>query len=452
MITLKATLSTVQSLFTSIGMKIDLDKCNLMHFSTPPPLTASINSSNITITLPKFIQWLGFYFNRKLTFNNHTKIMCARDSNIVSGLSCLGNTIVGMTPQHLHPLFKMFVVPMMTYSCQLWYCPATPRITLMKFLQVVQNKGLLCVTGAFHTTPVESFSLLMFQPPIHITIHKLCDSAAICFSRPPLNSKISLHLPNSFIPPNHPSFSKIPIHIPFKHPDFIKSKMAISFLTSLAASIHPNTEHSDPFHSHNAPYAFTSHSPPFLGRLFFNHTPCSKKDCCSLVSEHNLYFFNSFSILSHLIIFTDGSHRDSGTGYGLVGYLEGRRIFQIVVSFAKDASNHNTKMFALTHAACRIKSIIASNSAIIFIHIFSDASSAIKKIFDGSPHPLQDAPIIFRSCFHEIFSWRPLLKCRISWTPGHGGMVGMKLANSLAKQGSLSSQHPLFSFSHIAQP
>ena len=245
----------------------------------------------------------------------------------------------------------------------------------------------------------------MFQPPIHVTIRKLCDSATIRFFRLPLNSEISLRLPKSFIPSNHYSYSTIPKHIPFKHPDFIKSKTAISFLTSLASSIHPNMEHSDLFHSHNAPYAFTSRSPPFSGRLFFDHEPCSKKNRCSLISEHNIFFLNSFSIPSHLIIFTDGSHRDSGTGYGLVGYLEERRIFQIVVPFTKDTSNYDAEMFALAHAACRIKAIITSNSAITSIRIFSDASLAIEKIFDGSPHPSQDASIIFQSCFHEIFTW-----------------------------------------------
>ena len=270
MITLKSTLQTVPSLFTSIGMKIDPDKCDLMHFSnrcgdnSSPSLTSSINGMDVTITPPKFICWLGFYFDWKLTFNNHTKIMCARASNVMSGLSCLGNTIVGMTPQHLRLLFKTCVVPVMTYGCQLWYRPATPRITLMKRLQIVQNKGLCRIAGAFHTTPVESLSLLTFQPPIHVTIRKLCDSAAIRFFRLPLNSEISLRLPKSFIPSDHPSYSSIPKHIPFKRPDFIKSKTAISFLTSLASSIHPNTERSDPFHSHNAPYAFTSQSPLFL--------------------------------------------------------------------------------------------------------------------------------------------------------------------------------------------
>ena len=160
MIILKSTLQVVQSLFTSIGMKIDPDKCDLMHFSNhrgnnfSPSLTASINSLDMTITPPKFIQWLGFHFDWILTFNNHTKIMCARASNVISGLSCLGNTIVGMTPQHLRLLFKTCVVPVMTYSCQLWYRPSTPRITLMKRLQIVQNKGLHRIAGAFHTVRV----------------------------------------------------------------------------------------------------------------------------------------------------------------------------------------------------------------------------------------------------------------------------------------------------------
>ena len=152
-ITLKATLNKAQLLFTSIGMKINPDKLDLMHFSnrrghnSSPSLSAIINGQQVTISPPKFIRWLGFYFDRKLTFNDHTKIMCTKASNVVSSLSCLGNTMTGMTPNHLCLLFKTCVVPVMTYGCQLWFRPSAPRVTLMKHLQVVQNKGLHHVAG-----------------------------------------------------------------------------------------------------------------------------------------------------------------------------------------------------------------------------------------------------------------------------------------------------------------
>ena len=302
------------------------------------------------------------------------------------------------------------------------------------------------MAGAFRTTPAESLPLLTFQPPIHVTIHKLCDSTALRLFQLPLNSELSLCIPKPFIPSPASSFP-IPPHIPFKQPLLIKNLNTRSPLVSLAGSICLNTECSKPFHSHNAPYAFTTLSSPFIGRLFFNSTPCDKKDRPSLISKHNAIFLKSFSDPSSLIVFTDGSHRDDGgTGYGLLGFLKGNIVFWIWVPFACKASNYDAKMYALAHAAIKIRDFVIPRNSITSIQIFSDAASAIKKNFDGSPHPSQTTSILFRHSFFILFSIRKDISCCVTWTPGHGGMKGMKLANSLAKKASLPKRSPLMEF------
>ena len=80
------------------------------------------------------------------------------------------------------------------------------------------------------------------------------------------------------------------------------------------------------------------------------------------------------------------------------------------------------------------------------IRIFSDASSAIKKIFDGSPHPSQAASILFRTCFHNIFTSHKDISASVVWTPGHKGTQGMKTVDRLAKKGADSNKEPLISF------
>ena len=141
-----------------------------------------------------------------------------------------------------------------------WFC-----IGLIKKLQKVQNAGLRCICGAFKTTPCEALPLLAFQPPLYITIRKLCDSSAIRFFRLPLSSEISLRLPSSHIP--HDDLFPLPIHIPFKRPTLLTNSKNNSFLSTLSKSIAPDTERSEPFHSHNAPYAFTSTTSPFARHL-----------------------------------------------------------------------------------------------------------------------------------------------------------------------------------------
>jgi len=66
------------------------------------------------------------------------------------------------------------------------------------------------------------------------------------------------------------------------------------------------------------------------------------------------------------------------------------------------------------------------------VHFFSDSSSSLKVIFKGTPHPSQSASILFRTNFHRLFSTLPNLHVHISWVPGHKGIAGMKIADSLA--------------------
>ena len=127
-------------------------------------------------------------------------------------------------------------------------------------------------------------------------------------------------------------------------------------------------------------------------------------------------------------------------------FLEGNIVFWIWVPFARKASNYDAKMYTLVHAAIKIRKFVIPRRSITSIQIFSDTASAIEKIFDGSPHPSHTASILFRHSFFILFSTRKDISCCVTWTPGHGGMKGMKLNDSLAKKASLSKRPPLIEF------
>ena len=154
-IILDATLQQAETLFAEIGMTFDPDKCDLMHFSwrrertlpssSPsfsPSLHSTLNGLPITITPPKFIQWLSFHLDRRLTFFNHIRILAVKGKAITTGLQCLGNTVRGLSPHHMRLLYRTCVIPIITYSCQLWYQPDAPKHTLIKRLQIIQNEAL----------------------------------------------------------------------------------------------------------------------------------------------------------------------------------------------------------------------------------------------------------------------------------------------------------------------
>ena len=291
------------------------------------------------------------------------------------------------------------------------------------------------IAGAFRTTPVNLLPLLTSLPPMSVTIRKLCDSAATRLFRLPHTAEISRRLPASFFAED--DRLDPPTHHPFPRPGPNQKPQDRSNLTSLARSLDPNTERSDPYHSHNAPYALAASSPPFAGRLFFKHKPCHKDDKKSLVTEQNILVAQLSLREDSLVVFTDGSRRDCGaTGYGLVGYHMNREVFKLRVPFAKKASQWDAEMYALAHASYSINRTLQSNPRITRVQMFSDASSAIQKIFDGSPHPSQTASILFRSNFLDIFTRSSAIRITVTWTPGHGGTAGMKCVDGLAKKAS----------------
>ena len=82
---LRKTLDNTTSILTTIGMSIDPDKCDLMHFSwrrgsttnpadSNPSLRTVLYGNPVTITPPASICWLGFHLDQQLTFNRHVDL------------------------------------------------------------------------------------------------------------------------------------------------------------------------------------------------------------------------------------------------------------------------------------------------------------------------------------------------------------------------------------------
>ena len=147
--TLKKTLDKAAKLLTDIGMSIDPDKCDLIHFSWRkgneegnPCLSTTLYDKPITILPPSSIRWLGFHLDRKLMFKHHVNLLMKKGNAIVSGLKVLGNTIKGISPSNLRLLYKTVVIPAITYGSQLWFNPAKPNKTLVRKLEQVQHKAL----------------------------------------------------------------------------------------------------------------------------------------------------------------------------------------------------------------------------------------------------------------------------------------------------------------------
>ena len=111
-------------------------------------------------------------------------------------------------------------------------------------------------------------------------------------------------------------------------------------------------------------------------------------------------------------------------GYGVVGIYLRRVAFSFAIPLSKGASVFNAEMHALTHTSTCIKKFLTFYPHISEVKIYSDSSSSIQMIFDGSPHPSQQASILFCSNMLTLFNALPHLKVSMQWTPGHCRVVG----------------------------
>ncbi|OHW94806.1 reverse transcriptase protein [Colletotrichum incanum] len=101
----------------SEGITFDTDKSELIHFTKRPkdgnpPIAVSLldRRQHIVQAVDQgvSIRWLGVHFDRRLTFKNHVRDLCAKACQVVNGLRGLGNTVWAVIP-----VYKTTPVPIL---------------------------------------------------------------------------------------------------------------------------------------------------------------------------------------------------------------------------------------------------------------------------------------------------------------------------------------------------
>ena len=438
--TLRLGLIRVIHKLSTIGMSIDPSKLEIQHFSRRPresllpqlTMTHPIDGSQIKVTPTEYTWWLGFFLDKRLTFSRHVEIMCKRASSVINGLRCLGNTVRGLSQKHFRLLYISCVFPILTYGATVWYRSHKNIKTLVKKLEVVQNKAIRLITGAFKTTPVKLIQLRSFLPPIEIWLKKLNQQAATRLHKLPLLSPMIQRLPDIWR-----NRSKPEVTTPFSTPfNFGLNTGKLTDLHSLAAGTPASAEKLEPFHSENTPWAWDARA--FPDHLDIDHSTCLPGEIPGRIQAANRLLDSSSSRPDILIGYCDGS-KMTRAGYGIVIYHENTPVFEKSVGLGSNNSAFDGEMWALTHSLIKINSLLKSRTlkeTVRSVLIYSDCVSALQVISDPSAHPGQLASLIWRKQFLLLREDHPEVKLRLSWIPGHHGSRGNEKADQLAKIGT----------------
>src|SRR5882757_8245025 len=183
----------MNKLLTNSGLVLEHDKSEVFHFSRAHKYVPKNLVLSDTITLTPKIHWryLGFFFDRKLLFREHTRFYSARAFSSVKAMCMLGNLARGLTPLQKRLLYRSCVLPVATYGFRLWFYRGAHNKKTLKNLNSMQRRAALWITGAFRTSPNVGVEAIAGLIPIHLHLCKL--SQRSCMRMLTLHPNHGLH-------------------------------------------------------------------------------------------------------------------------------------------------------------------------------------------------------------------------------------------------------------------
>jgi hypothetical protein len=135
----------VFELMTALGLALECDKTELFHFTGansgfdhPLDLGYAPYTGDNPLRPKTFWRYLGFCFNRELTFQVHVCFYMTKALTTVMAMRMLGNSMRGLSPRNKRILYRVCVLPITTYSHRLWYFEGTRVKGVFKSLTSMQ--------------------------------------------------------------------------------------------------------------------------------------------------------------------------------------------------------------------------------------------------------------------------------------------------------------------------
>ena len=159
------------------GLVMEHDKSEIFHFSRAhndlnPELDLSATGAP-TLKPKMYWRYLGFYFDRRLSFKEHVWHYSTKVLSTVKAMGMLGNSTRGLLPLQKRLLYRSCVVPIATYGFRLWFFAGAPTKAQVSLLAAMQCKATLWILCAFYTLPAGGIETLVGLIPIYLYLKKL---------------------------------------------------------------------------------------------------------------------------------------------------------------------------------------------------------------------------------------------------------------------------------------
>ena len=174
LIRLRKAYAVVFELSEALGLVLEHSKSEVFHFSRksgnvdPPVDLGYVPFTRDTPLKPNpYWQYLGFYFDRALTFKEHTHRYSTKALTTVRAMVRLENSTRGISPKHKRLLYRTCVLPVATYGSHLWNYEGCRNKGPLSELKSMQAKAARWITGSFRTAQNGAVETIAGLPPIH---------------------------------------------------------------------------------------------------------------------------------------------------------------------------------------------------------------------------------------------------------------------------------------------
>jgi hypothetical protein len=467
---LQQTFSLAVKRLQDVGMPVDKGKCDLMHFTrrrnmgSPAARPVMPDGTQLHVTARDTMRWLGFYFDRTLSWNQHVRIMCNRAASKITAMRILGNPVSGMCLVNHRRLFNSVVIPTLTYGAPLWFKGKGKRQdSLVGKMQQVQNRGLRLMLGAFKTSRVEPMEHIAAIPPVWVRLERLANRAAARLRSLPKQSQPILRLPASWGMETEKDC--LPIRPAVRRPrtDEGRQKAALPHtqLHQLAARADVKGDKDERVIPFLAPPWERDLRDKFANGRYrvIRGNMKDREEAADAVRQE---VQAATADPSTPVIFTDGSRhkvrtlttvprerpvrlkvgrgqhirlgrpadgrirlraeQKMRTGAGYVVYRAGQEVAAGGLGLGEKSDNYNGELCALAAVARRAKELSADDNTIMQWKFYSDNSAAVEAIGDRGDHAGQVFSSSFCSSVNHFLSTRQSHLITVSWTPGHMGI------------------------------
>ena len=166
------------NLLEKFGLVVKHSKTEIFHFNrshgvfNPPPLDLSPLGGNILLPSNTW-KYLGFIFDRKLTFHQHVDFYVNKAISMVKCMKLLGNSSHGINPLQKCLLYRTCILPITLYGFQLWFYNCAPMAYHIKILNKMQRCAAIWILKAFKTSSSYGIKAIAGLIPIKLHLQKL---------------------------------------------------------------------------------------------------------------------------------------------------------------------------------------------------------------------------------------------------------------------------------------